>query len=459
MDSFRLFFVQQFWRHLRHPAIWVVIVLTMIGARFFIPLPNDGYVTLSINNAYPVPSSGVIGLQLGIISALLLTPLAYIYLKAGPTRIQPWQIEDVTPSRRLALNLGQGFGDAAALFFVLFWIGIAGLVLCFFRLPISEINPAHLFLTLFLVAGPAMVMVAGIKRLLGARPWLKGAWGDVLFFIFWMTGNVVAAMLFDTETVKLGRDIFGFAASVAVSTDETITALVVGGSPSEEQYITLDPVSGFGRPDFLMARFQWFAVGVGLFVLAALIYAPRRPKVVRKAGLRQQAFSGLDRIGDKVSGFLVDLLDMWPVLASNMRQLLKPGWLILLLMALSLAGFFLPFRKVIGPGIFLILIFLTSRLGAAWEERHLRQLRSTLPMALPAQALCSGLAVFSLCVFLFVPALISSGWSGAIQTTTLEVVVIALILSVIGIGLGMLTRSTTFARLFLLGIWYAYLNL
>lgn len=459
MDSFRLFFTQQLWRHLRHPAIWIVIILTMIGARFFIPLPTEGYVTLSVNNAYPVMSSGVIGLQLGIITALLLSPLVYIYLKAGPTRIQPWQIEDVTPSRRLAMNLGQGFGDVIALFFVLFWIGIAGLVLCFFRLPVSEINPLHFFLTLFLVAGPAMVMVAGIKRVFSARPWLKGAWGDVLFFIFWMAGNVIAATLFDKAPIKLGQDIFGFAASIAVSTEEPVTAMVVGGTPSVEQYITLDPVSGFARLDFLLARFQWFAVGVGLFALAAFIHAPRRSKVSRKAGLRQQAFAGLDLIGDKVSVFLIAPFRAWPVLESNMRQLLKPGWLILILIGLSLSGLFLPFRKVTGPGIFLILIFMTSRLGAAWEERHLRQLRATLPMATSVQALYSGLTVFSLCVLMYLPALISKGLQGNFQTISMDVLMIAIIVPIIGIGLGMLTRSTTFARLLLLGMWYAYLNL
>ncbi len=459
MDSFRLFFTQQVWRHLRHPAIWIVIILTMIGARFFIPLPTEGYVSLSVNNAYPVISSGVIGLQLGIIAALMLTPLAYIYLKAGPTRIHPWQIEDVSPSRRLALNFGQGLGDVAALFFILFWIGVAGLILCFFRLPVSEINPVHLFLTLFLVAGPAMVMIAGIQRLFGSRPWLRGAWGDVLFFIFWMTGNVIAAMLFDTKTVKLNQDVFGFAASVAVSTEEPITAMVVGGSPSVERYISLDPVSGFGRSDFLLARFQWLVIGIGLFALAALVYGPRRPKAVKRTGLRQKVFAGLDHLGDKVSGILALPFQGMPVLASSLGQLLKPGWLVMVLLAFSLAGLFLPFRKVTGPGVFLILIFMTSRLGAAWEARHLRQLRSTLPMSIPAQAIYSGLAVVILCVLLFLPALISNGLRGTLSSLSMDVMLIALIVPIFGIGLGMLTRSTTFARLLLLGVWYAYLNL
>ncbi len=458
MHSFIVFFRQQIWRHLRHPAIWVVIVLTMLGARFFIPLPTDGYVTLSINNAYPVASSGVIGLQLGIIAALLLTPLAYIYLKAGPTRIHPWQIEDVTPSRRLALSLGQGLADTVALWFILLWVGLAGIILCIFRLPLSEINPLHLFLTLFLVAGPAMIMVAGVKRLFGSRPWLRGAWGDVLFFVFWMAGNIVAAMLFDGDQIQLNKDIFGFAASAAVSTDETITALVVGGAPTQEQYIELDPVRGFVRAEFLLARLQWLVTGIGLFVLAAFIYRPRRFKTTEKGGWRKTAFSGLDRIGMSLSVVIIRPFEALPILASNLRQLLRPGWLVILLLGLSFAGTVMPFRRIIGPGIFLGLIFMVSRLGAAWEARHLRQFKATLPMNPIVQALFGALAVSLISLLFYLPAIISHALRGDIWVVVMDVALLALVLSAIGIGLGLITRSATFSRLMLLGFWYAYLN-
>ena len=459
MDSFKFFFAQRFWRHLKHPAIWVVIILTMIAARFFIPLPEDAYVTLSINEAFPVPSSSVIGLQLGIIAALLLSPLAYIYLKAGPTRIHPWQVEDVTASRRFALNLGQGLGDIAALFFVLFWIGVAGLILCFFRLPFSEINPFHLFMTLFLVAGPAMAMTAGVKHILGARPWLRGAWGDVLFFIFWMAGNVVAAMLFEFETLNLGYDIFGFAASAAVSTSEPVTAMVVGGAPSSDQFIQLDPVKGFGRPDFLFARAQWFCVAIILLVLSALIYGPRRLKFKKRNSRRGTLMSGLDTVGQRLAGLFPFLFKPMPVLYSSATQILKPGWLVLFLLGLSVAGFFLPFRKIIGPAIFLLLIFMTSRFGSSWEARHLRQLRSVMPTDISRQAIMSGLAMAIITALLCMPAIIAHVLKGEVTPMIYDVMIMAAALPVVTIGLGMLTRSATFARLLLLGAWYAYLNI
>jgi len=426
VDRLGLFFRQQFWRHIRHPALWVVVILTMIGARYFIPLPNDGYVTLSINNAYPVASSGVIGLQLGIIAALLLTPLAYIYLKAGPTRRHPWQIEDVTPSRRLALEAGQGLGDIGALFFVLFWIGIAGLILCFFRLPLSEINPVHLFSTLFLVAGPAMIMVVGVTRVLRSRPLLRGAWGDVAFFIFWMVGNVIAAALFEFENLNLGYDLFGFAASAAVSTEEPITAMAVGSAPSGDRLIELAPVSGFARPEFLLARFQWAVIGLMLCLAAAVIYKPRRRKT-KKRSFGQRGFSGLDRLGSRLAGMIAAPFTFAPVIASSIKQVFKPGWLLLALMLLSAGGLFLPFRKIIGPGIFLVLIFMTSRFGAAWEGRHLRTFRSTLPMSIPGQITMSFLTVMLIAILAFLPAII-------------------------------VHASATFARLLLLGAWYVYLN-
>ncbi len=127
MSAFATFFKQQWSRHLRSPALWVVILGTMIGARYIIPLPDAGYSTLSVNNHYPEPSSSVMGLQLGVVTALLMTPLAYIFLRAGPTRVQPWQIDAVTPSRRFARNLGQGMADISVLWLLLFFVGVAAL--------------------------------------------------------------------------------------------------------------------------------------------------------------------------------------------------------------------------------------------------------------------------------------------------------------------------------------------
>jgi len=81
----------QFLRHLRSPAIWWLAIAAPIGARFLIPPAGADYSVVAVNDARLALDSGVIGFQLGIVMAIILTPLAYIFLRAGPTRKTPWQ--------------------------------------------------------------------------------------------------------------------------------------------------------------------------------------------------------------------------------------------------------------------------------------------------------------------------------------------------------------------------------
>ena len=459
MDSFKLFFSQQWKRHLRHPALWVVIIVTMIGARFFIPLPGDGYVTLSINSSYPVLTSPVIGLQLGIIASLLMTPLAYIYLRAGPTKVQPWQIGDVTPSRRFSLKLGQGAADIAALWLVLFLIGIAGIILTVFRLPLSEVRPFQTFPILFVIAGPALAIIVGLRHFFDSRPKLRGAGGDVLFFLVWMAGNVIAAVLFEVENASLFSDMFGYAASASVSTDETITALAVGGAPSTEGFIELEPNRAFSNLEYLSARGFWLLSAIGMLVLSALVYRPRKFKIKKPSRLKSGLFSGADKVG---AGFTLPVLAIaaipHPYIRSVTSQILKPRWVVPVLMALSIAGFFFPFRRAVGPAIMLIMLLLIARYSAAWEKRHGRQLRSVMPQSLPAQFTMSFMACVILMAALLLPSMISSSINGTLSGLWRDFTGLIFIMPFMLILLGHITRTPTMGRLLMLGAWYAYMN-
>lgn len=458
MHSFTTFFSQQIRRHLRHQAIWIIVIIVLLGARFFIPLPKDGYVTMSINNGYPMPSSGVIGLQLGIVSTLVLTPLAYVYLKSGPTRQSPWQIEDVTPSRRILMELGQGVGDWVILLLMLFWLGVGGLVLCFFRLPLSEIYPAHLFFTLFLISAPAMAMVVGLKRLLSSRPGLREGPGDSIFIMLWFVGNIFAVSAMNSDR-PLFYDIFGFASSTKLAMDGAISVLAIGPTPPTETLIAIDAVTGLWQTEFLLARAQWTLTGLGLCVLAALIYQSRQKLITKDMVLvpKSNLFVSQTLQGDFIARKVLGLFNFAPLIASTLSQLLRPGWVVAMLLVASISGVVAPFRNGTGAGVMLIMIFLISRLGVSWEGRNLRRLKGTMPIGLIRQAgtmwLVTGLFTF----ILFLPAVLDHAASGI--NILPEALLISTLLPSCGIGLGMLTRNATASRLVLLIMWYVYFNL
>jgi len=460
MDAFVTFFTQQWRRHLRSPAIWIVIIATMIGARYIIPLPEAGYVTLSVNNAYPLPSSSVIGLQLGIVIALLMSPLAYIYLKAGPTRVQPWQIEDVAPSRRLMRNLGQGAADIAALWMMLIFIALAGIILSVFRLPLSDIRPLQTLLVMFVIAAPAMSLIAAVRMFLSNRPILRGAWGDALFFVLWIAGITVAAFMLDSPKGSAFHDIFGYAASIKGSTDVAVTSAAVGGAPATDSAISLEPLKAVLSSEFLASRLFWMMMAVGLIALSALLYKPRRMKRTRKGdGLFSKLAKLINPLGDMASKPVIGALGAFhPLVKSGLNQLLQPRWTGLALVMISLSGFVLPFRKAVGPALMLILIFLLSRQSGLWEKRHNRNFRMTLPHNLTSQFFANWFAASLLIGVLLIPSIIGKLMSGTLGGLLPEMVALAVVMPAILLGLGYLTRTGVMGRMIMLAVWYGYLN-
>ncbi len=458
--SVSTFFKIQFGRHLRSPALWIVLLGAIIGARYMVPLPDANYVTLAVNNAYPVQTSAIMGMQLGIVTALILTPLAYIFLRAGPTRRQPWQIEDVTPSNRMAMTIGQGAADTAILWVAMLFLAVAGIILSVFRLPIEEVKPFHTLLTFVLIAGPALAFIAALRTLFNARPWLRGAWGDFLFFVIWMAGVVIAAMSFSEGGSSPFTDVFGYAAAIDGATDEPISSAVIGGAPATEDYINLDALAGTTNTLFLMSRLMWLGVAGLLFVLSALIFKPRKFKQKIRGGMLKKLTPGLDKVGGIVANPLVTISNVFgnPI-RSSFNQLLKPRYWALILLVLAVTGGALPFRPGTGGAIMLVLILVMSRQSGVWQAPALRQFMRTLPAQKWSRLFYEIAAAMLLAFLVCLPAILRAVLNGNIGEILPDFVFIIGIMPVAIYVLGYLTRTGLTGRLIFLFIWYGYLNL
>ena len=252
----------QFLRHLRSPAIWWLALAAPIGARFLVPDETATYSVLAINEATLTLDSGVIGLQLGVVLAIILSPLAYIFLRAGPTRKTPWQAENITPASRSALALGHWLADTTALWILMLALAGAGIMLAYFRLPASEVNPFQIVSALCLIAAPALAVIAALRTIFSMRPLLRKAGGDVLFFLLWVVLISLSAAFF-AATESGGSpfiDVFGFAAPLLGATDINIHAFVVGNAPIYENEIEIDAIAGVMDSGFLLSRLFWVCV-------------------------------------------------------------------------------------------------------------------------------------------------------------------------------------------------------
>ena len=460
-DQIRTHARVQFLRHLRSPALWLLALATPVAARYLVPRESADYTVIAVNRAFLELSPAVIGLQLGVLMAIILTPLAYIFLRAGPTRRQPWQAEDVTPARRSAQLLGHWAADSGALWLLMLALAIAGVILSFFRLPLSEVNPFQTVVALCLIAAPALVVVAGFRTIFSARPALRKAGGDVLFFFLWIGLITLSAAFFaGGDGASPIYDVFGFAAPLEGAVDEPITELVIGGAPqavSETKTIAIDAMSGVLAPGFLLSRLFWIGV-MGLLVFATgFVFKPRRPKW-RMANSAQNTAHHAPQFTTSPIPAAPVTSGLAAALISDIKQILGGKIFLPLIGVIALAGAVLPLRGMVGPALLLVLIFPLTAHGARWQPKALRHLSGTLalgPLAQFSTRLCAGVVI---CALACLPAFVRIFITG--ETAQLQdIAAIGLALPVAAITLGHLTRGAVAGRLLLLMAWYVYLNI
>lgn len=446
----------QFLRHIRSPAIWWLAIAAPIGARYLVPDADASYSVMTLNNAKPILDSGVIGLQLGIVMAIILTPLAYIFLRAGPTRRQPWQAEDVTPARRSAMGLGHWIADTAALWILMIVLAIAGVILAYFRLPAEQVNPLEVIFALCIIAAPALAIIAALRTVFSMRPWLRKAGGDVLFFFVWLAMIITTVAFFSggDDGASPFIDILGMAATISGATDEIITIFHLGGAPNSDERIALDAMAGVTDTQFLSSRLFWVFTSCVLVCLSGLVFKPRKIGLA-KARLDRGpvTFSEMriSPIKSKTSAFTTNIISEW-------SQILRPILFVGLLVLVAASGVLLPFRSIVGPVLALLLIFPLTGHGARWRAPEMSRLTNLSPVSALSQLLLRLAAAISLALAFCIPAcfrMMTMGEWGHFS----DIVAIGIGLPILAIGLGHITRGPVAGRLILLILWYGYLNI
>ena len=458
-ESILTFYRIQLKRHLRNKLLWCIALTTPIVAKYLVPTHNDGYTIVAVNNAYPILSSSVIGMELGVLSALLLSPLFYIYLRVSRIKISPWQIEDVSPLFRSKQTLGHWLADTSIAFLLISTLALAGVILSFFRLPLEQINPLHTFLTCLLIALPAFSFIAALRLIFSARPWLRKALGDVFFFIFWIIGIGMGANLAATPA-SLSLDIFGYAAPIVMSTNQPITSFVVGSSPNAiDSIIQLEPLNAVKSSAYQVSRVMLLLYAGILAMLSGLVYATKKHTTTKHKSYSLILFGNIIQPLHRMLVKVITLLSSFcPPLLSNLKQFVLSPSTTLLLAVLAILGAFLPFRGLVGPAIWLVAMFPLCYAISLWEKPGWIQFADTLPQSRKNQFVWQCVSASTLMIVLCIPAFVRCIVLGEYIFLP-DFIFICLFLPFIIMSLGRLTHSAAAPRLVLIIVWYFYFNL
>jgi hypothetical protein len=256
-------------------GLWLLLLIAPIAARFMIA-QDDGFgMQVAIERHLPVMTSATLGVTLGIIVSTLLLPVGFLYLRSNVTRLQPWQIEEVTAASRVAIALGRFAADVAILFAMLAALTLAGWFLGW-MVGSGPLNIWHITLTLWIVAGPSLMGLAAIRVLLDSLGFTRGGLGDTLFFVIWIIAVAVPAVVSTMPSSYAANmlDMTGFVRPLAGPAPMAMGSFSIGFTQVLPGRVPLDTMAGVSSPGYLASRLTWAAIAVALTAVAGVLYRP-----------------------------------------------------------------------------------------------------------------------------------------------------------------------------------------
>ena len=341
-------------RYSRSWGLWVLLLIAPVAARFWINTGDDPNAVIAVHGMAPVLTSAVLGVSLGVVVSTLLLPIAFIYLRSNATRLQPWQVEEVTAGSRVAIALGRFGADVTVLAGVLAAMNLAGWLIGWLVLPPGAWNPVEISLTLWLVAGPALMGVAAVRILFDALGFTRGPLGELFFYILWMTA-IVAPVASSTKATGFAynvTDFTGFVQPLMYTLKEGDDDIAIGSSPVGGKKIPLDVMAGIESPGYIASRLAWGGISVLIALFAGLIYTQHKPRI------RKSRFKWLTRWFGPGAPPPVDpnappARGSWfpaaAVLSSEMRLIVHGRLWLLFAAAVTALGWFADFRTVTSP--------------------------------------------------------------------------------------------------------------
>ncbi len=445
-------------RYSRSWGLWLLLLVAPIGARFMIARDDGSGMQVAIGGHLPVMTSATLGVCLGIVVSTLLLPVAFLYLRSNVTRRNPWQVDEVSGASRAAIMLGRFAADAVVLLASLTALTAAGWLLGW-QIVTGPFQPGWIALPLWLVAAPALIGLAALRQLLDSRPLGRRGFGELIFFILWMTALVVPIVVSERPSSFAVNmiDYTGFVRPLVAGSPGGDTDFSIGGGEIKPGRVPLDAERGISAQGYVGSRLAWVAVAIALSALASLVYAQHSaPRRSRLAGLASRLLANgpppplmAAAPAAPASGYPLATL-----LLAEFRLIGTGKLFLYLAIAAALLALLPDFRHLGSPAGLLLLVFsLTAHAGRS-EARGLRHLTATTATPPPVRRAALVFAGTAWAILLSLPAALAT-WS--IDPIVLGAATGGAAALIAGL-LAMISGSGFAARMVLLILWYVYLS-
>lgn len=315
----------------------VTVAVTMLIGTLLVPGRNASYETFLIDGYRGIYNSAWIGASYALLAAMLLSLFAFYNVKSAVERDRTTRVGEIlatTSIDRFDYSLGKALSNFVVLGSMAVILCVTAMVMQFVRGESTAFHPLQILIPFALIVIPLMAMVAAIAVLFEMVPWLRGGFGNAVYFFGW-TAYLVWSVQDELRGVPWWRDMLG-ANLVMRKVWEALLRVDPRAKPSSVE-IGVN-VGGSARHFFTFAgfhwtgievaeRFVWFAIALGIVGAAALLF-DRFSKPVRSIEARPSSAMVLRwrTAAARVSAPLVDALfgsDFGSIVLAELRLLVR----------------------------------------------------------------------------------------------------------------------------------------
>lgn len=272
-----------------------VLMATVVTGMLMLPTNDAGYVVLSLGNARGVYGSAWIGLVFGVVGAIVLPLLGFFVVKDALARDRTTRVGMILaalPLGRFAYLSAKLLSNLAVFIAILAAASLVAFAMQFWRAEDLTLHPVDLLVHLWVVALPMLLLTSAIALLFECIPWLRGAFGNVVFFFAWtaLMGTGMNGMTPETgRIITRSVDPYGISAPLGDFEDQLeVQGLERGEGLSIGANIGAKPPTpvrweGIANDwEWMAGRLLWMLASVPVLLLAALFFDRFDPSRVRR---------------------------------------------------------------------------------------------------------------------------------------------------------------------------------
>lgn len=387
-----------FFERSRRYSFLITLGLTTFAAYLYLPPSSADYLTLGLGNYRGIYNSAWVGGAIAVLCSALLSLPAFYLVKNALERDEGTRVGQIiatTPLSKPMYTLGKALSNFVFLAVMVGVIALSAGAMQLIRAEAFHLNLWALFSPFIFSVLPAMAVIAALAVLFETIPWLRGTFGNVVYFILWLIMLIIAAGNIPSpqQVGEAANDLWGVQVIIASMIKGTATAFpdyqgsVSIGAASLQAPLETFIWSGIHwTSKIIFRRMLWMGAALGVALFAALFFRRFDPAPQKsKPGQRPEPMElpPVESVQPPVSPAPVHLtpltmerLAFHPVriFLAEIHLLIKGirWWWFVLLAGLNVAGLLLPTESARGyvlPVAWILPLALWSTLGTR-EARH-----------------------------------------------------------------------------------------